>query len=293
MHNLNEIKRHIRSVEQTRKITNAMYLLSTSRMRRAITNAAYNNEYFMRVRSTVKGILARSKGIRHPYLEDRGSARAVFIVVAGDKSLCGPYNDNILDFAFERIRRHSKRYLVTIGIVATHYFVKNGIVPDLELIGVAQNPSLTDARNIIEQVFEMYDQNQMDEVFVISTRFVNTLNQYPRAVRLLPLEIEDYGDVSTEADVDVDEDILFEPSAQVVFNTLVPQYAIGLLYGSLVQAVASEHCARMNAMQKATTNADDMIRRLRVEYNSARQFTLTQEIGEISAAANAIRGEEL
>ncbi len=287
MHNLSEVKHHTRAVSQTRKITNAMYLLSTSRMRRAMMHARYNQEYFTRVRATVKGILARSEYVHHPYLEIRPGDRAAFIVVAGDKGMCGSYNEKILDFAYNRIIKHTNRYIITIGMVATRYFMKKGITPDMELLGVAQNPTMTDARNIVEQVFAYYDAGIMDEVFIISTRFINSMVQRPHSARLLPLEMEDYIDV----DADVDHgDVLFEPSAQEVFNTLVPQYAIGLVFGSLVQAIASEHCARMNAMQKATTNADDMLKDLQKEYNTARQYAVTQEIAEISAAANAMEG---
>lgn len=288
MHNLNEIKQHIRAVSQTRKITNAMYLLSTSRMRRAITQAQYNREYFMRVRATVKAILALSENVHHPYLEIRPGDRAAFIVVAGDKGMCGSYNENILDFAYQRIMQHDNRYLITIGIVATRYFMRKGITPDMELLGVAQNPTLTDARNIVEQVFAYFDAGMMDEVFIISTRFITPMVQRPHAARLLPLEMEDYIDIDTE--VEDHGNVLLMPSAQEVFNTLVPQYAIGLVFGSLVQAIASEHCARMNAMQQATNNADEMLGDLHKEYNTARQYAVTQEIAEISAGANAMEG---
>jgi F-type H+-transporting ATPase subunit gamma len=292
MKTLNEIRQRIRAVEQTRKITNAMYLLATSRMRRAIAHSGYNHEYYLRVRGTVKGILARLENVRHPYLDHREAegGRAAFIVVAGSQGMCGAYNHNVLDFAFDHIAQYPNRYLVTIGNVATRYFIKRGIAPDRDYSDVAHNPSLTDARNLVEEVFDGYDNGLMDEVFIISTRFINAATQTPRFVRLLPLEIEDYEDVYAE--VDEDEDILFEPSAQEVFNTLVPQYAVGLVFGSLVQSVASEHCARMNAMQQATTNADAMLDQLRAKYNAARQFALTSEILEITSAAMAI-GEDI
>ncbi len=288
MYNLNEVKQHMRAVSQTRKITNAMYLLSTSRMRRAMTHARYNREYFMRVRATVKAILALSENVHHPYLDVRPVDRAAFIVVAGDKGMCGSYNESVLDFAYNRVMEHKNRYLITIGIVATRYFMRKGITPDMELLGVAQNPTLTDARNIVDQLFAYYDAGIMDEVFIISTRFITSTVQRPHCARLLPLEMEDYIDIDTE--VEDHGNVLFEPSAQEVFNTLVPQYTIGLVFGSLVQAVASEHCARMNAMRQATDNADDMLKDLNRQYNAARQFAVTQEIVEISAAANAMEG---
>ncbi len=286
MHNLNEIRQHIRAVSQTRKITNAMYLLSTARMRRAMQHADYNHEYFTRVRTSMRDILARSENITHPYLVENPGERAAFIVIAGDKGLCGGYNENVLNLAYERMRRYKNCFLATIGIVATQYFVKKGITPDREYLGVAQNPTLTDARRIVEQVFESFDEGMMDQVFIVSTRFINTLIQKPHCARLLPLELEDYIDI--EADVEERGDQLFLPSDQAALDMLVPQYAIGLVFGSLVQAVASEHCARMNAMQQATKNADEMLKHLNKEYNTARQYAVTQEIIEIVGAVNAM-----
>ncbi len=289
MSNLNEVRQHIGAVSQTRKITNAMYLLSTSRMRRAILHADYNHEYFIRVRTSMRGILARSESVSHPYLvEHPKEERAAFIVIAGDKGLCGSYNENVLNLAYERMQQYQKCYLATIGIVATQFFIKKGITPDMEYLGVAQNPTLTDARRIVEQVFDIYDAGTMDQVFIVSTRFINSMVQKPHCARLLPLEMADYIDIETE--VEEHGDLLFLPSDQAAFDMLVPQYAIGLLYGSLVQAIASEHSARMNAMQQATKNADDMIKRLNKEYNTARQFAVTQEIVEIVGAANAMEG---
>lgn len=148
MHNLNDIRHHIRAVTQTRKITNAMYLLSTSRMRRTMKQAEYNREYFKRVRTTMRDILSRSNDIRHPYLKERPGDRAVFIVIAGDKGLCGAYNENVLNLAYSRMQQFKSCFLITIGIVATQYFTRKGIAPNLEYLGVAQSPMLSDARRI-------------------------------------------------------------------------------------------------------------------------------------------------
>jgi len=283
MTNLNEIRRHIRAVSKTRQITNAMYLLSTARMKRAMQHVDYNREYYKRVRATVKDILSKSSSVHHPYLDARPTKRAAYLVIASDKGMCGNYNSNILNFAWEQMRHKEQHYLGTIGIMATEFFRKKGMEPDVQWLGVAQNPTLMDARNITEALFREYDEGLMDEVYLISTRFVNSTVQYPRCVRLLPLNIDDYYDV--ELEFPYESDVIFEPSAQEVFHTLVPQYAVGLVFGSLVQAVASEHCARMQAMQNATRNADEMIKKLQAQYNAARQFAITQEILEITNAA--------
>lgn len=289
MQNLNEIRQHTIAISKTRQITNAMYLLSTARMKKAMQYVDYNREYYRRVRATVKDILAKSYHVHHPYLELRPGKRTAYLVIASDKGMCGNYNSSILNYAWERIQNSPERYIATIGMMATQFFMKKGITPDVEWLGVAQNPTLMDARNIAETLFYEYDMGLMDEIYIIATRFVNSAKQYPRCVRLLPLNIDDYFDV--ELEFDDQADVIFEPSAQEVFNTLVPQYAVGLVFGALTQAVASEHCARMQAMRSATENADDMIKKLKIQYNAARQFAITQEIMEITGAANRLYGE--
>lgn len=283
MSGTSEIRRHIRAVENTRQLTNAMYLLSTARMKKAIQRVNYTGEYYRRVRATVKDILAKSSGVHHPYLEHRPGNRAAFLVVAGDKGMCGGYNNTVLNFAWQQMQLFERRYLATIGVMATRYFKQKGITPDIELLGVAHNPTLYDARSIVTSLFAEYDMNLMDEIYVIYTRFVNSAVQYPLCVRLLPLQLDDYSDV--ELEYSYDADMLYVPSPQEMFDTLVPQYAVGLVYGALVNAVASEHCARMNAMQSATGNAEEMLKQLKKQYNAARQLAITQEILELSGGA--------
>ena len=289
MKNLNEIRHHLRSVQQTRQITNAMYLLSTSRMKKAMTHIEYNRQYLYRVRQTMKDILNKSRVVDHTYLEPRGrGSRAAYLVVAADKGLCGAYNANVLNLAWEHIEDHSQHFIVTAGIMATEFFRRKGIEPDIELLGLIQEPKLSLSRDLIDNLFEIYDSGLMDEVYIVYTHFINSAKQEPRIVRLLPLRLEDFADV--EYEYDYEADILYEPSAEEVFSNLVPQYATGMVYGTLTMSYASEHSARMTAMQNSTKNADEMIADLSSKYNSARQFAITQEITEIVAGFQ--RGED-
>lgn len=289
MENMNEIRHHVRAIEQTRKITNAMYLVSTARMRKYMVHINYNRKYFKRVRLTVQDILNKSKDIQHPYLDVRGDKSAVFIVIAGDKGMCGAYNVNVLEFALKKIQERAERYVITVGTVASAYFRRKGIEPDIEVLDIAQDPSLFNARKLTEDILQIYDQNLTDEVFVIYTAFFSTARQEPKEIRLLPLNLRDFEYLDTADDT---SDILYEPSPQEAFTMLVPQYCIGIIFGALVQSYASEQSARMTAMESATRNADEILQKLKVRFNRARQAAITQEISEIAGAAQVLRAEE-
>lgn len=285
MQGLNEIRRHLQAVSQTRQITNAMYLLSSSRMRKAMTHIEYNREYYYRLRTTIKDILSKTQHIQEDYLNKREGKRAAFIVVAGDKGLAGAYNSNVLNFALEKIKQFDECYIATVGIMATDFFRQHGFDVDIEYLGVAQDPDLDAARDIADNMMRLYDEDLMDEIYLISTQFINSVSHKPRATRFLPLNLEDYDDV--ELEYDYSADMLYEPSPEAVLKTLVPQYAIGLIYDILNQSYASEHSARMNAMKNSMDNADEMMKKLNSQYNRARQFAITQEITEIAGGAQA------
>lgn len=285
MKSVSEIRRHMQAVGQTRQITNAMYLLSSARMKKAMTNIEYNREYYIRLRTTMKDILSKSHNIQDNYLTKRPGKRAAFVVVAGDKGLAGAFNSNVLNYAYDIIRKYETYYIATVGIMATEFFNKKGLQVDIEYLGVAQDPDLEYAREIADNLMHLYDEDIMDEVYLISTHFNNSLSYTPKATRFLPLNLEDYDDV--ELEYDYQADFLYEPSPEAVFKTVVPQYAVGLIYDILNQSYASEQSARMNAMKSSTDNADGMLKTLGSEYNRARQYAVTQEITEISAGVQA------
>jgi F-type H+-transporting ATPase subunit gamma len=286
MQNAIEIRHHIRAVTQTRKITNAMQLVATSRMKRVMRHIEYNHRYFRRVQQTMKDILQSDHPITHPYLLQRECGRKLFIVLAGDKGMAGAYNANLLRFAHEQYRAcASLPRLLTVGIVASLYFRKQGIVPDIEVMGASQDPSMHRARELAFELFDYYDQNLTDEVYVLFTAFYDEQKNKPVMRRLLPIRISDYEHVEAEQ---TEQEIIYTPSPQEVFNLLIPQYTVGILFGALIQAYASEHFARMNAMRNATQNADKMIKTLKQQYNMARQAAITQEITEIAGAAELL-----
>lgn len=289
MAEIHEIRKRMSAVTQTRKITNAMYLISSTRMKRAAKRVGYNRDYFSRIRATIKDILSKSKDIEHPYLDERGNGRAAFLIIAGDKGLCGSYNSAVLKFAENLLKEHDVHYIETVGLMATDFFKKHGREPDAEIFLASQNPSLHLTRLIVQNLFRLYDTNLIDEVYIVYTAFINTAVQYPSCVRLLPLTLEDFADVVPEYNYNAD--MLYEPSPKEVFNNLVPQYAVGLIYGALTQSHTSEHCARMNAMQSSTKNADEMLETLTREFHTERQLAITNEMVEVTAGASSVSSQ--
>lgn len=280
MQNTNEIRRHINAVRQTRKITNAMKLVSTARIKKAMQNLKYNNFYFERVQSAMKDILLSPHPVDHPYLSlGRGKKRA-YIVISGDKGMVGDYNAKLLDFArTEILNTGEKVILITIGITASEYFKKNGLAPDIEISGVSQNPSLDNARNLVIDLIDLFDNGEARSVYLIYTTFDNKTIPNPIVRRILPIRIHDYENIP---ETEPEHEILYIPSPEEVFSDLVPQYLVGFLFEAMVQAYASEHYARMNAMQSATDNADELLEKLTIDYNRVRQAAITQEISEIT-----------
>lgn len=285
MSNVNEIKQHLKAVEQTRQITNAMYLLSTSRMKKAMQHIDFNLLYLERLRATIKDILSKTKNnnLTNRFIEDNGLGTAVFVVVTSDKGLCGGYNTAVVKLAEEEMANHKNPMVISLGIVGDRMFREKGIKPEFSWYGASQHPTMNLASQVANKLIELYLTNDYHEVFVVYTEFVNSTVQEPRCVRLLPLLRRDFQDVESEGDKNAQ--MIFEPSIEVVFDQLVYQCVTGFMYDVFMQSAASENIARMTAMQNATRNADEMIRHLSTELNAARQLQITNEITEISAAA--------
>jgi F-type H+-transporting ATPase subunit gamma len=179
------------------------------------------------------------------------------------------------------IHKHGGHYLETVGRMATEYFTRKGMPPDAETLGAAHDPTLTSARRIVDSLFNFYEDGLTDEIWLVFTRFYSFSHTEPFAVRLLPLGT----DISQATEKFEHRDMLYEPSPEEVFHELLPQLAVGLVFSALVQATASEAAARMNSMQSATKNADEITERLRREYHTQRQLSITNEIIEVTSGA--------
>jgi F-type H+-transporting ATPase subunit beta len=296
MQSVSEIRRHMSAVGETRKITNAMELVSSARMQKFSQYIPYNTHYFQRLQSAMKDILDSASNISHPYLLHRRGTRRAYIVVAGDKGLAGSYNAAVLNFAMQEFQGHTVDRLITVGLMADTFFRKKGVIPDDSTVGIAQNPTLFNAQRLADRVTALFDENEIDEVFVIFTIYATAPGKIvnrPVIRRLLPLRLSDFTNVKAE-DRLPDSDVIYTPSPQEVFDQLVPQFIASRIYDALIQSFAAEHFARMNAMRSATKNADDLMKRLSLNLNTARQAQITQQISETSAgmADQAPAGKE-
>ncbi|MBN2879697.1 MAG: ATP synthase F1 subunit gamma [Clostridia bacterium] len=284
--NITEIKGRIASIEQTRKITKAMYLISSVKMRKALSKLEKNATYLDRLRMTIKDILLHSGDIDHPFIKDCTGNRTAFIVIAGDKGLAGPFNNNVLNMAIKHMEGCEERFLFTIGHMATSFFNRKNYMVDIEFLHTAQNPELYHARQISEVLIDLFTQGHVDRIEIIYTHLISTLSQEPRAITLLPMDLDFFVDV--KEDSNFGGTFQYDPSPKSVFDTLVPQYLIGVIYSVLVQSYASEQCSRMAAMDSATQNADDIIKDLRLKFSRARQAAVTNEMLEVANATNAV-----
>ncbi|MDR2753987.1 MAG: ATP synthase F1 subunit gamma [Oscillospiraceae bacterium] len=289
MQKANEIRHHIGTVEETRKITNAMQLVATARAKKVIPKMEYNARFLQQVQSVMKDLLLSPHLEKHPYLHWSSHQRRTYIVVSGDKGMAGCYNSAVLGMAWNEIKKSVGQradwrkdiHLITVGLMGEGYFRARGIVPDEQLGGVTQDPSLFNARQLALDVQERYDNKRTDQVFIIYTPYRNGAAAAPVVHRILPIRISDFLDVdSTERAHTIE----YHPNEVQVFNELVPQFLVGYIFGALMHSYASEHTSRMTAMQSATRNADEMLEKLRLQHNLARQAAVTQEIAEISSS---------
>ena len=288
MQKANEIREHISAIEQTRKITGAMEMIASNRMRQVMGHIEHNRKYFTYIRRTMKEIIDSTHDVSHPFCIDRERQHRTYVVISGDKGFCGAHNSTVLNFALARIQENPGCGLITLGHTAESFFQAHGIMPDICLLGIVQDPTLDRAREVAQELTKLYENESTDEVYIIYTSFYGESKRQPIIAHLLPVMPYDYGDIRDAEEL---EGIMYHPSAQEVLDLMVPQFVIGLVFGIMVQAYASENFARMTAMRSATSNAKEMIDKLNMQYNLARQSAITNELAETADAAE-ILGEE-
>ena len=287
MENISELKQRLNAVTQTRQITNAMYLLATSRMKHSMQNIDYNLSYMRKLRFAIRDIVSKTKhnALSDPFIELTEGGKALFFVITSDKGLCGGYNTAVVNMAMQKMEEYPETVLYSLGLKGTELFVAKGMTPDDNWYGASQKPSLHLARQIGGQIVDLYDDCTVSEVYIVYTEYVTSTLQRPVCKRILPLLRRDFDDVDYHPQNDTR--LIYEPDPEQVYNEMVPQYITGLVYDILMQSAASENAARMNAMQSATRNADEMIAKLQEKINAARQLAITNEITEIAAATSA------
>ena len=273
-----EIKNRIRSMESTKQITKAMEMVAASKLRRAQAQVAASRPYFEILRDTIDDIVSSNRDFSSPYLSARPVKKVAYIVIAGDRGLAGGYNSNILKLVQSRIAGQNATVL-PIGKKAVDYFRSRKIQMLSENYAVAADIGIGDCFSIAKQLSKAFRNGAFDEVYVAYTNFVSVLSQTPDVMQLLPL-VRD-----TQKQEGPSRDFLYEPDCAEVFESIVPEYLGGILYGALCESRASEQAARRTAMDSATSNAEDMIADLSLKFNRARQAAITQEITEIVAGS--------
>ena len=271
------------------KITNAMYMISSSKLRKAKKALADTEPYFYTLQYTMSRILRHIPDVHLNYFQKEedsdGIHTVAYIVVTADKGMAGAYNHNVLKMAEEKIRHDEHSRLYVMGEIGRHYFEHKGINIDRQFHFTVQNPTLSRARNIVETILADYQSDAVDEVYMIYTNMVNSMQTETQIQQLLPLKRSDFN-VKIPADVPMEE-LAMQPSPEVVMERIVPDYLVGFVYGALVESYSSEQNERLMAMQAATDSASKMLHELDILYNRARQAAITQEITEVIAGAKA------
>jgi len=281
-----EIKSKIGSVQNTQKITSAMEMVAASKMRRAQDSMAASRPYAENMRNVISHIALGNLEYRHPYMEEREAKRVGYIVVSTDRGLCGGLNINlfkqVLADAGQKQSEGAEVQFAVVGSKATAFFNNMGANVVSQVSGLGDNPSLTDLVGSVKVMLDAYDNGEIDRLFIVYNKFVNTMTQKPTIDQLLPLPKSDDDAIKHRWDY------IYEPDAQAILEHLLVRYTESQVYQGVVENLACEQAARMVAMKAATDNAGDLIDDLQLVYNKARQASITQELSEICAGAAAV-----
>lgn len=286
MASMRDIKRRRESIQSTGQITKAMKLVATVKLQKAKARAEESQPYFNAMYATVKSMLKKSGNIRHPYLEAAEGKKGI-IVITSNRGLAGGYNSNVIKMTVEKAGKKEDAVIYAVGRKGRDALARRGYHIEKDYSEVMNEPLFSDASAIGRQVLADFTEGKISEIYLAYTVFKNTVSHIPTFLRLLPVAFDE-----TEQDRVQETDALtlmnYEPEEEEALELIIPKYINSLIYGGLVQALASENGARMQAMDSATSNADEMISDLGLKYNRARQSSITQELTEIIAGANAI-----
>ncbi|KAA3639853.1 MAG: F0F1 ATP synthase subunit gamma [Armatimonadetes bacterium] len=283
-----QIRRRIKSVESTMKITRAMELIATARIGKAQQRVAQNKPYTEKMNDVIRNIGAATGSLSHPLLEQREIHNVGVLVVTSDRGLAGGYNSSVIRLAEHAVAAHQAAgrnvRLYTVGAKALGYFRYRKYQISHHWLSVTDTPTYSDARSLANIVLDEYASGRVDAVEAYTTEYVSALTQLAEKWPVLPIEPPEAADGT----VDVAVGYEFEPSAEEILGRLLPRYLEGTMFGMLLEASASEHAARRRAMKAATENAEELTRLLTREANQARQAEITTEISEIVGGAEAL-----
>ncbi len=291
MANAREIQSRMKSIQDTMKITNAMYMISSSKLKRAKKSLSDTEPYFYSIQSLLGRVVRHVPDFEHFYFDERPEIASKdrkkgYIVVTADKGLAGAYNHNILKIAQENMDAGGVNKLFVVGMIGRQYFARKGVDIAENFEYTAQRPSMHRARMIASRVLELYKAKELDEIHVIYTKSINGVTVEAETVQLLPLQKSEFTSEKLPVNVHM-ELVSFYPSVEDVIESMVPNFVTGFIFGALVESYACEQIQRMIAMEAATDSAKSMLRELSIIYNRARQAAITQEITEVVSGAKA------
>lgn len=287
MASMRDIKRRKGSIQSTQQITKAMKLVSTVKLQRAKQRAEQSKAYFNCMYETVTSVLAKAGNLNHPYLNGGNSAKKAVIVITSNRGLAGGYNSNIVKLVTRQsgFKKEDLR-IYAVGKKGKDALNRYGYEIVEEDSDIIEEPLYVDAMALSSRVLEAYTKGEVGEIYIAYTAFKNTVVHEPTLLKLLPVEPEKKEEGAQEKESRAL--MSFEPNDDEALEMIIPKYVTSLIYGGMIEAVASENGARMQAMDSATSNAEEMIDHLSLLYNRARQGSITQELTEIIAGANAI-----
>lgn len=299
MANIREIRDRTESIKQILKITNAMYLISSSKLKKARKALESTEPYFYKLQDTIESVLEHTPHTEQQYFNRRSDIppekrKRGYIVITGDKGLCGSYNHNILKYAEQKLREApdiENCYLFVMGQVGRMYFQKRMKSVDGEFLYTTQNPTLYRAGEIADMIIDKFSRGELDEVWLLYTDMISSALQETKSLQLLPFERRHFGKAK-DGSIRKLPKASFVPSPEKVMEYLIPNYAKGIIYGAMVEAFCCEQQSRMTAMDSATNSAKDMIKDLSLLYNRARQASITQEITEVCSGANSLDSQD-
>ncbi len=295
MANAREILTRIHSIQDTMKITNAMYMISSSKLKKARKMLEQTEPYFYTLQQTIRRIIRHVPDLDHPYfshekheMDGKTRKKTGYLVITADKGMAGAYNQNVIRLANAKLNEQEDNMLMVMGQIGRKYFEKHGMKIDEDFQYAVQDPTLGRARLISSRLVELYNQYELDEIWMIYTRMEHAQAEADM-IQLLPLKVETFKELPAEYPHEVVE---FVPSENDVLNNIVPDYITGLIYGGLVESYSSEQQSRMMAMEAATDSAKDMLHKLDIAFNRARQADITQEITEVIGGARAQKAKK-
>ena len=289
MASMRDIKRRKGSIQSTQQITKAMKLVSTVKLQRSKQHAMDARGYFSYMYRTVQSMLAKAGTIQHPYITPQESGKKAVVMITGNRGLAGGYNSNVIKLITRGDFKKEDLVIYTLGSKGREAMARYGYELAEDYSQMIEEPEYVDAMRLSANLLNAFKKGEIGEIYLAYTHFKNTVVHEPVLMKLLPVETgsmsvetEDTGDMADEIPMN------FEPKEQEALDLIIPKYVTSLIYGGMVESVASENGARMQAMDAATSNAEELVSKLTLQYNRARQGSITQELTEIIAGANAI-----